>query len=343
MVQRLPARHSSKSNFSVVRKKTSSSYRNASFGSSSSRATARSGSSNRSTSRSTKSTKVNHFARLMIGSATVGIILAAAGYLGFQAMVQQALETGTQTVLFVPKTVADAPGEVWVLNLDRDIADSEVVAISSNTEVDLPGGYGKYRLAAVYPLLQLEQKDAQYTRASYSQSLGVLADAVVPLNSFDRKSGELKGLVLKSVWNWIWNRDKESLIILKTWIFLKRNPMPIQVGSLENLQNQVAEFEASRQVVQECPVGILNGSETAGAAGAVSKLLESGKIITIRVGTFPQDVAVSEIYHDGRAECLPVLKRVSSVMLQKPLVKLDKQMTTQYRSAIVIVLGKDLK
>lgn len=334
MAHRLPARHSATGNFSVVRKKANSSYRRGS-GRTVRRSSGLSPKANRS--------KLNLGVRVLVGGTIVGIIIAVALYIGFQTMVQQALTTGMQTVLFVPKTVEDAPAEVWVIKLDRDIADSTIIAIPANSQVELPGGYGKYRLGAVYPLLDLENKDYQFIRASYSRSLGVLVDTVVPLTAYGRDSAELKTLILHSVWKWVWHRDTDSLVILKAWLFLKRNPVPLQANSVEVLQQQVAGFEASREAAQGCPVGILNGSETAGAAGSLSRLLEAGKIITIRVGTFPQDVSQTEIYHDGRAECLPVLERVSSSLLHKPLVELDKQMTTQYRSAIVIVLGKDLQ
>lgn len=330
MVRSLPARHS-KHNYSVVRQKEQRGSRQRSRGLS------------HAAPHSRKYSSVGIVWRVFGGAVMVGLVLAVVGYFVFQTMVQQALDTSSQTVIFVPKTVEDAPTEIRVITLARDIRESAIVSAPADMMVQLPAGYGNYRVGAVYPLLQLDGKDTQFIQASYSKSLGIVIDAVVPLTSFERRNPELRAVVLRSVWNWLWNRDQTSLVILKTWLFLKETPEPIQTTSLAELQQQVVTFESKRQAVQECPVGILNASETAGAAGSLSKLLESAKILTIRVGTFPQDADQTKIYHDGRPECAQVLQRLTSTLLYAPPITMDTQMTRQYRSAIVVVLGKDLQ
>jgi hypothetical protein len=327
MVRHLPARHTNQS-FSVVRKKSNS------------------GDSRLPRRRSLFSQNrqgfvLNWGTRLLVGATLVGVALALALYLTFQRVVAEALHTDTQTVLFVPAAVSEAQGEVWVITVAADISNSKIITIPANTTVDVSGGYGTYRLSAVYPLLQLERKDPHFIRASYSNSLGVLTDVVIPLQSYDRKSSQMRRLVLQSVWRWVWSGDRDALIFLKTWLFLKQEPELHSVASVPELQQRVAQFESNRPLVQECPVGILNGSETAGAAGNLGRLLEAGKIVTIRVGTFPQEVVETKIYHDGRVACSTVLERTASALLTSPKVILDTQMTTQYRSAIVVVLGKD--
>ncbi len=335
MVQRLPARRTTTSSFSVVRNKSSSSYRS---GAARSRSSAAASSAKR---KKKPSSKLNFLSQIVMGCIVTVLCVAVVAYIVFQAMVQEAATLDTQTVLFVPKSVEAAPSQIWLLTIDADTTDSTIIAIDAVHEVDLPGGYGRYRLGAIYPLLTLEKKDTQFIDASYSHALGVLADEVVPLGSYEPNSAEFRRLVAVSVWNWMWKRDAESLIIVKTWLYLAKNPEPLQANSLAELQQKIAQLAANRQVIQECPVGVLNGSETAGAAAAVSDLLEASKILTIRIGTFPHDVEKTTIYHDGRVECEPILARVSKAMLNKPTITLDATTTTQYRSAIMIVLGKE--
>ncbi len=338
MVRRLPARRSSDT-FSVVRKKTGSI-----------RGISQVQRSTRTSSGKNNWIFIHTGTRVLLWATLIGVGISLVGYILFQVVVQQALRTGTQTVLLVPSTVDDAapaqsqaPHEIWVVALAQNIVDSKILSLPADTPVELPGGYGSYRLGAVYPLLQLEGKDTQFVRASYSQSLGILTDLVIPLNQYERGDSAVKRKVLESVWQWLVHRDQSALIFLKTWLFLKQQPQPKPLTSVTELQKGFSQFESTRQQVQECPVGILNGSETAGAAGKLSKLLEAGKIVTIRVGTFPEDASQTKIYHDGRAECAGVLARTNSALLQGAQIEIDKQMTTQYRSAIVVVLGKDLQ
>jgi hypothetical protein len=270
------------------------------------------------------------------------VIIVVVAYIGLQKILSQADELEAQTVILAPRALEGAPPEVWVINLEKSNAESSIISIDSDAEANLPGGYGKYRVGALYPLMQIEGKDEQYIRASYSRSIGMVVDAVIPINSFDAKSSVMRRLVFASAWKLLWQPDKEALSVLKTWVFLLEDKLPTKVQSIAELQTQLARQTTHHQVVQECPVGILNGSETAGAAGALSKMLEASKVVTIRVGTFPEAIPVTKIYHDGRKECRAVLEKVSTLLLQKPAIEENKEMTTQYRSSIVLVLGDNL-
>ena len=351
MTRRLPARRASDSSFSVVRQKPSSVFRKPRHSQLSKQST-----SSRSASQVSRRTaqifggsskksslgKLGWLWRIFSFLVIVSVMMAVGVYLGVQKMLAEADELEAQTVVLAPRSLEGAPPEVWVVSLEKDNEESSIISIDSNAEANLPGGYGMYRVGALYPLMQIEGKDEQYIRASYSRSIGMVVDAVIPINSFDAKSTQMRHLVFASAWKLLWQRDKQALNVLKTWAFLRENKLPTKVGSVDELQTQLAQLTNRHQVVQECPVGILNGSETAGAAGSLSKMLEASKMLTIRVGTFPEEIPETKIYYDGRKECRVVLEKVSKLLLQKPKIEENKEMTTQYRSSIVLVLGDNL-
>lgn len=253
-------------------------------------------------------------------------------------------ERSTQTIVLVPDDLDDSDTQVVFAFLAEEQRDSFIAILPVSTEVAVPGGYGNYRLSAVYPLLELEKKDAQFMRASFSRGLGRTVDTVYGVSELvdedELESGELFSLILKTALK----EKRVPTELIRLWHFVKNDIPVVKLNALSELSGLVAEKKAAVIAeAQECPIGVLNASLQSGTASLLSTLFEQSGLITIRTSSYPELEPTTKIYISENNTCAPVLETVKKAFVQLPQIEVNQAMVTQYRAPIVIIIGEDFE
>jgi hypothetical protein len=303
--------------------------------------------SSRSTSHKSKSTQsslIQRITRFFIVAVIVIIISLIAGYLLYTAILSNAIKLPEpQTIVLVPHSLDSSESRVLVVHVAPEMTDSYIVSIPGNQEVQLPAGYGTYRLSAIYPLLTIDKKDAQFLTASFSRSLGIIVDDVYGLESLNFGEVTFSRDIFHLVTQQLWQSHTLRLEAIKLWYFARKGIPLEHADSITQVQQIIEKHRKNNYSFQECPIGVLNASGQAGAAGTLSDLFEKSGLLAIRTSSYPSDEPTTTIYHDGKETCNKVLDMTEHVFVQHPEMKLDTSITTQYRAPIVVLIGKDFE
>lgn len=302
------------------------------------------------TSRRSNPSRKKNTLWLTILSGIVGIIfiLGIALFILYKSLLSAAVDQAqNQLLVLVPTEVADADDSVVLAYVGKDLKDSYVVAVPGKTDVVVPGGYGHYRLSAVYPLLQLEKKENDYVTASFSRITNQLIDGVYSTPEISLSDETSRAKLQQSLGTVIMQKllqtHQPPFELIKLWALLKQGLEVKQVTGLPELQNYLSQKKAVTNAAQQCPIGVLNGSAQIGAAQTIGELFEHSGLVTIRTASFPNQQDKTVMYNAGKPECQPVVELVKRAFIAPPQVITDENMTTQYRAPIVVVLGNDFQ
>ena len=252
-------------------------------------------------------------------------------------------ERGQQAVLFTTEEV-DQTGAYLVRFYFPDLA-IEVFPIESETQTEVMGGYGTYRFQAVYPLLELENKDHSYIRSTMSLSTGMLLDELWVVNT-DRlqinSQARLKQFLVTNLWrNWqVSLADKLAWLALaadhRTEFTLRQN-----VTELPDQRFLVKDFAQAEPL---CTIALVNTTDMNGLAGRIAQLLESHNFRVVRTvsndTTAEQTTAITQA--EVSEDCQLVLDKVTSLVPGPVKQQVDEDEALRQRADLVVQLGTDL-
>lgn len=281
--------------------------------------------------------RFKHFMPLL----SVGISLGIATSLllvFFQLTVPVFLRSSAQgAVVYVPSQVDRSYPLIYRSKSDEK---GKRLTIFMNPEesIDAPGGYGAYRLGAVYALYRQEGKDDRYIRAAFSQILGEPLDGVYSyaLTAEEALAQEISAHVPTSV-----------LQTLVGWVAGGELPsFHKQALSLEEVKRQIVSHRKATQIAPAdyCPVAILNGSGIKGRATVMSELLENLQFVVVHTATTSESQLSSKVYiSTKKSACEQKLSSLQAFFTTPPEEIREEEDTfvANYRAGIVIVLGKD--
>jgi hypothetical protein len=246
-------------------------------------------------------------------------------------------------LLLVPKSVEAEDKRMYLVQLAPEFKDSYILSLKPDQEVQLPAGYGKYRLSAIYPLLKIDKRDDQFITASFSRGLGRVIDQTYGLESLAFNEMTFSRTIFNIVTSQLLSTQTVHLEAVKLWYFARQGMPVSEVGTVADVHATLAQKNTEDRNLNECQLGILNASGQDGAATALSNLFENSGLITIRTSSYPQEEPTTTVFHSGKEECARVVAMVSKAFVKKPVITVDEKITTQYRAPIVIILGKDFE
>lgn len=212
------------------------------------------------------------------------------------------------------------------------------VIIDPDQLVQAPGGYGEYRLGALYALYTQEHKDERFIQAAFSQLMGVPLSGVYPyvLSANEALAREISTHVptafLRDIAEWVAGREFSKFFDV---------PARLQEAQKKIHLHSQASTDKSRQF---CPIAVLNASGKTGKAAEVSQLLENTQYFIIHTGTVPEIADASTIYRvAGDGGCQSTVDEVTAFFpIQPPVIEEEKSgYTAQYRAKIVLILGRN--
>jgi len=244
-----------------------------------------------------------------------------------------------QLVLVVPKTISenDQTARLLLIRLDPD-GKHAIFQLKGENSVNV-GQYGSYKLAMVYPLLQLDGQPNQYVVSVFSQLLELPLDKVLALdpvtesnNWDDQLLSQLKRQPTEMLW---W----QLVYILKT---------APNVENPEVSTDTIAEITKTWPVLDseqtsECPIAVSNGAGVSGLATYTSNLIERAGGLVIRVTTGYEPQKTTSIVVDSTVPgCQTVAETISRFFPSVQMTIDTQNLTAEYRAKILVLLGQDM-
>lgn len=246
-------------------------------------------------------------------------------------------------IALVPETTDAAETAVYIAWLGPSEAESQIWQLPASVPVELPESYGQYRLGSVYPLLNIDQRSEHFVDAVLTRSVKAVIEGHVVLTA-DTAGQPLSARIWQHA---VAALRSFSVSEVKTaaqiWHLSRQTAHQSQLQTVAELQQQVKKLQKG-VYPPECSVAILNASETAGEATALSQVIELNGITAIRVDTYPVKQAESNLYiQPGMADtCQPVISVLQKVftLSEGILAEENTQITNQYHAPIVVVAGE---
>lgn len=245
--------------------------------------------------------------------------------------------------IFLARNTNSQDQKVYLLRLVPSERSATLIELDSDKKVEVLGGYGEYKLQALYPLLKLEKKKDSFIRSALSLSLETIVDEVVviPDNSIlhieDQKNLE-KVLLDASYTKFI--NFTQFYKLFSYYSFVRE-------ASYDNQVPQDGEFSRGTKLVlkaetpESCPVAILNTTETRGLAGKIGEVFSNSGINVIRVDSDTERVEKSQIYFDDTIKgCIDLVDKTSQI-IPNSLIEANMEISQRYRAGIVVLLGQD--
>lgn len=247
-----------------------------------------------------------------------------------------------RTVALITEKVDQTGAFVGRFSFERKQID--LFPIPSEIPVEVMGGYGTYRFQAMYPLLVLEGKDADYIRSTMSLSMGVLLDEVWTVSSPELqapKKGELFWVLATSFWQNSSIPLGEKLALLSLALD-RRVEMGVSapVRELPALELAGARGEAHSL----CTVALVNTTPLSGLAGRIAQLLEQEGFRVVRTVSDSTLVDTTTVLTGTSLspDCQVVQEKIELLVPGKMNHAQNEEETLRNRADLVVKLGTDL-
>jgi hypothetical protein len=231
---------------------------------------------------------------------------------------------------------------VYLVKFIPDREEIEIKEMSGDIQVSLVGGYGSYRLQAIYPLLKLEGRDDDFIKSVYSLALETVVDEVVIIdNNFEiSKKADLFHLLSKAVVQKL-EKKQFSTAFLNLLMFSIRPSSKLLLTQINEKSEMIDSSMDS--ISDDCPIAVVNTTETTGLANKVADVLEDNGFLVVRTTNDFNKLDKTKIYFDeNMSKCNQTLIEVSKIIPNSENNEANGEMANQYRAGIVIMLGKDV-
>lgn len=249
-----------------------------------------------------------------------------------------------QNLLVVPTNLESEDDILLFAHVDAEERRRSFHVIDGSAEVEVVGGYGRYQLQNVYPLLKMEQKDQQFITAAFNHALTMALDRVLVVDRLTADlldNGELKQVLLS------YALSERSLDYLRLHYLLKDQPRnSLAVLGAADFSKLVPNYQTiTDQQARNCPVAVINTTRTNGLAGSISKIIEDNGGLVVRITSENTVRPISGLLLGERAEsqCQEVIQLVRGLFpfgLEEAAA--SSQETSQYRSQLILFAGEDV-
>jgi len=285
---------------------------------------------------------------LMLGVFSLGVILTTIFLIGPSLGYDLIQADAEPSTLVLPLVTNQSQSNLLIVHTGRDIESSYVWIVDGTLAIDVPGGYGQYQLGAIWPLLNIDTKDATYQRAVFSFVLHQPIEQVIPIQTQSDLIGwPLLVQVLKVL---ITNPNYSGFdrwLLLKTCLIM-RSDLPSQVIQVHHYDELIATLRfdppAFTALADECGIAIMNATELGGLASQYGQILESNGAYVVRIDDAGQALDKSFIILDSKHQdvCLPVGRMLSQLLPFEIEITRASDVYQTYRTPVAVLLGQDV-
>ncbi len=288
----------------------------------------------------------NPFVSSLRAVAYTTVALFFIAFIGYQFFLPHYLFqlSKPQNILVVPANLESSDDILIFAHLDSVERRRSFRVIDGTAETEVLGGYGKYQLQNVYPLLALENKDSQFIAANFNYALKLVIDQVLVVDTLTAEmvsQGSLEKLFLEKA---VLRMSPDFLRL--HYLARQQTSERIAVLGATDFGKLVSEYKTIHdQTARNCPVAVINTTKTRGLAGVISKIVEDNGGLVVRITNEQVQFSNSTLYVGERAEaeCQEVIALVSSLFPEGlNRVPANPDMTARYRSQLILFAGDDI-
>jgi hypothetical protein len=212
----------------------------------------------------------------------------------------------------------------WIFQLQPDAKKIVWVNLPPEIQTELFSGYGQYGVSSVYPLLMIEKKSPAYVQASLGAIAGRLLSRVEPWSGLKtwqqqvqaaklelvefnpahrRLAGQPVKEIVKMSWQKIWS-DQTSWRAKKSFLYEFKTSLGwywfIQQARLKwQWSSQLSDLIATApKAAIDCPVVVVNASQSQGLAKQIGTLLTNTGYEVIRISAETAIIEDSALWLD---------------------------------------------
>jgi hypothetical protein len=286
-----------------------------------------------------------HFGQFLLGC--FGIVIFSVLVYAWFLFRQSNTITSTQNILFVQSNLDGQKGNIVLLHISLLKTEVEVGVLPSELSVDILGGYGKYPLRSVFPLLALDKKSPEFMKAAYSYALNIPINEVVSadqpqiLNTQPNMKDLSWKLLTYKLHSQMSFKERLSLYRFLQKVDVKQIDIhPVETS--EKWQTVLSQFRFSA-LSPDCAVAILNTTTVAGTGSSVTQVLEKSGIPVVRLTDTADQLQGTKIILNRPAPfCQEVLEQLRSLFPFSAQYEIDHTTMDTYRANVVVLIGQDL-
>ncbi len=254
-----------------------------------------------------------------------------------------------QTLVLVSANRDTQKPVLVVVQAGDDLESSRVGVVDGQLVVDLIGGYGEYKLGSIWPLLDLDGKDANFQRAVFSFVFEQPVKTVVPLNDLSvdtaQKWSLVKQLLVVSKSSIF---DFDQLSQLGQAIFILRHHSTIEVTEYQHIDELTSDLKLQNSVLEnssdECAIAVMNTTDAVGLANRYRQLIETNGGYVVRADDAPKSLEKTIVVIDQQKgeQCNLTARLLTQLFPFEIEVVRAADVYTTYRTPMAILLGEDM-
>lgn len=241
--------------------------------------------------------------------------------------------------------------DILYLHLNKQPEENKVFVFDPSQEVVVPGGYGKYSLKSVYPLLALEKSEMR-TIGIFSDIFGVVFSNVVAIDRslFDSLTNTPREVLFFNAMKEVFF-NQESFQQAKILYYLQQLGKESDVEQVAAQSQNLSVGDApsvytshfDHQQSQNCSIAVLNATYEPGLARKFTTLFEQSGLYVIRVAANDQVLQESVMFVDPQVakECAGIISEVVKLFDSTLVIKQDAQIASEQRAKIIFFLGEN--
>ncbi|MFZ5376751.1 MAG: LytR C-terminal domain-containing protein [Patescibacteria group bacterium] len=253
--------------------------------------------------------------------------------------------TSPRTILVITPNKDGTEADYSLIEMSPQEQQIRVVRLGSDQNLKVLGGYGNYRLEAIYPLLAIENKSYHQMRSTFSFILGITVDDLVVNNQMQNLDSPAS---LRSM---VWNRQigqtnpqLERQFLNQMRIFIQDRSLHWQFDDASATGEWFEDLRLKFVSVDRglCSVAVMNSGAAPGLADRVGKTLIDSGFNVVRVANDDKVFQHSEVAYDDQLEkCQTLAVEISKVIPNRKLNP-DHQAALEHRGEVVVFLGQDM-
>lgn len=286
--------------------------------------------------------KIKFFSSVFFSLALITVLLFifGAGWL-YQMMASHQVEN---YVLPSPEA-----GRVMLVHANRELGESSLVVLEGKVEIELIGGYGKYPLGSVWPLMALDERPSEFVRAVYGFIFHQPVAQVVVLPALESAKPNTWS-IQRALWRQVFSPNltfSSRLALIKTSLILRAHPLK-SVTSLSHPDELLTLVETDQSAFKlqanDCGLAILNASELSGLANRFRQLIELNQGYVVRVDDATQNLPQTMLVVDVQKgdSCDQTAQLINQLLPFPVTLTRANDVYTTYRTPLALLLGEDL-
>lgn len=285
------------------------------------------------------------FLQHLLGWVVIGVILSGVALsLGLLFVITMVTPTTSQNIVIVNKTVEAEKGSIMLASLDPQELRAQFVTFDPQLKTQVVGGYGRYELRAIYPLLRLDSKPEPVISTTLTFSLDRVVDTIWSVETVPvvTTKDEAKRLLLAIAWG---SQPSSLRLIDRIWLgwFASRLDVSrVLLDTVHTEKNLSSTDFLSLAFKPECTIAVINTTTISGVATRVTQILENSGGRVVRVADTPTNLEKSRLVISEHSKCQGVAQKARRVIPSDIEIEQNKEQATEHRAEVVLLLGRDV-